>query len=728
MTHRERQLRRRRRRKGLPGALLALVVLGITAAIAGLAVVGYVVAIAASAPDLDELKPQDAGETSVVFAADGSRLGFVQSDIIRTPIESGDIPDTLREATVAIEDERFYEHEGIDYGAIIRAGIKNLSTGDTVQGGSTISQQLVRALYIEDPDESYARKIREAKLASELEDERSKEWILREYLNSVPYGTVNGRTALGIEAASEVFFSEHARDLKLHEAALLAGLPQAPSRYNPLREGGAALGRRNTVLRSMAENGFITTEEAEAASQRPLGLDPNDTYTERREPYFFDYVQDVLIDEYGVEKVRQGGLEIHTTIDPELQEAGRHAIDGRLGYPSDPAAAVVAIDPSNGDIKAMASSGSYDDRTFNLAAQGHRQPGSAFKPMVLTAAVRQGIDPDATTYVSKPLSLDLPEYGHWEVETYSQSYGGAMTLTEGTLESDNTVYAQLILDVGPDKVKETSKLLGIESPLDGLPAEGLGGMRVGVSPLEMARAYATLASGGIRREAQGIERVEFPNGDVDKFGQSEGQRVLSDGEAYEVTKILSENIQSGTGTSANIGCAEGTAGKTGTTDDFRDAWFVGYTPDLATSVWVGYPDAQTSMSSVHGISVAGGTFPAEIWHDFMVVANDECTSFPAPTDPAQLSAFESGYANSGTTTEPTSPAPAPSPSPGQYDPLYYESPPQPAPDPVAPAPAPAPPEPEFPSPGGGGGNSGPGGGGGGGNGELGAGGGGPGPG
>jgi penicillin-binding protein 1A len=650
MTHHQRQTRRRRRRRGLPAALLVVLIVLVTALIGGLSVVAYVATVAGSAPDLDELKARDGGQTSVVYAADGSRLGFVQSEIIRTPVESKDLPRVLREATVATEDERFYEHEGIDYGASVRAGVKNIASGSTVQGGSTITQQLVRNIYLEDKDQTYARKIREAKLAQELETKRSKEWILRGYLNSVPYGTINGRTALGAEAAAQVFFSKHAKNLELHEAALLAGLPQAPSEYDPIRQESAALARRNDVLSDMRANGYISKIEAAKASRKGLGLHLSDRYTERLEPYVFDYVQQTLIDKYGIKTVQRGGLEIHTTIDPELQEQGRAAIASNLPYSTDPSAAVVAIDPANGDIKAMASSGGYDDRSFNLAAQGHRQPGSAFKTMVLTTAIRQGIDPDSTVYESKPLALDLAEYGHWEVSTYSDSYGGSMTLREATLESDNTVYAQLILDVGPQEVTETARLLGIESPLDGLPAEGLGGLRVGVSPLEMARAYATLASGGIRHDAQAIERVEFPNGKVDRFDNSEGERVLTDGEAYEVTQILQENVTSGTGTSANIGC-EATAGKTGTTDDFKDAWFVGYTPNLATSVWVGYPDAQTPMTSVHGISVAGGTFPAQIWHDFMIVANGECGSFPPPTEPASLSPGTGTYVASSSDSE-----------------------------------------------------------------------------
>ena len=239
----------------------------------------------------------------------------------------------------------------------------------------------------------------------------------------------------------------------------------------------------------------------------------------------------------------------------------------------------------------MASSGTYRDRRFNLAAQGHRQPGSAFKTMVLTAAIRSGINPNSTTYTSKPLNLNVPGYGPWQVKTFSNTYGGTMNLVRATLSSDNSVYAQLAIDVGPKKVCETAKLLGIETKLDCYPAEALGGLRLGVTPLEMANAYATLAAGGVRHKPTGIRKVEFPDGKSEDLGNSKGKRVLSDGQAYEVTKILKQNVSGGgTGGRAQFGCPA--AGKTGTTDSSKDAWFVGYTPDLATSVWVGLPQRQ----------------------------------------------------------------------------------------------------------------------------------------
>ena len=287
MTYRQRKQRRRRSTRGKP-VFVGFAVVGTIVAIAALSVVGYVIAVAATAPALDTLKPNDKGENSVIYAANGALLGYVKSDEIRTPIAWDEMPEDLRNATVAIEDENFYEHGGVDFGAIIRAGIKNLESGKSLQGGSTITQQLVRALYIKDPERNIQRKIREAKLASELEEERSKRWILESYLNDVPYGTVGGRTAIGVEAAAETFFDEHAAELSLAEAATLAGLPQAPSQYNPFTNPRAALERRNEVLKQMQENGYITVAERDEALAAPLEPKQGTRYTRRREPYLFD--------------------------------------------------------------------------------------------------------------------------------------------------------------------------------------------------------------------------------------------------------------------------------------------------------------------------------------------------------------------------------------------------------------------------------------------------------
>jgi penicillin-binding protein 1A len=400
----------------------------------------------------------------------------------------------------------------------------------------------------------------------------------------------------------------------------------------------------------LADQGYVSDEEAAATKAMPLGTNPGDQYSTIREPYFFDFVEQQLIERYGVNTVRQGGLKVYTTVYPELQEAAREAIEGNLYYSSDPSAAVVSIDPRTGFVRAMASSGAYQSQQFNLAAQGHRQPGSAFKTFALTTAVRRGVNPDSTYYTSKPLDLNLPEWGHWQVATYGESYAGTISLHEATLASDNTVYAQLALDLGPESVADTAHDMGIETNLDGIPAETLGGLRLGVSPLEMAAAYGTLASYGIHNEPIAIRKVAFPDGHVDQTDNPRRDRVFQDGVAYEVTNILEDNVDGGTGTAAQTDCSY-EAGKTGTTDDFNDAMFIGYTPQLSTAVWVGYPNELRSMTSVHGISVAGGTFPAQIWHDYMQVAlhhpeitqGDFCPSFPEPRDPVEWIPFHGTY-------------------------------------------------------------------------------------
>jgi penicillin-binding protein 1A len=622
------------------GVLVAAIVIPV----AGVGV--WVLSVRADTPPLDQLKPVKEGANSVVFAADGDRLGFIQSDTIRHPVSAKKIPQVLDYATVAIEDEHFYEHGGIDYGAIVRAGWEDLKAGAAVQGGSTITQQLVRNLYIADPEETIERKIREATWAEEYEREYSKRQILTKYLNTASYGTTDGRTAVGVQAAAETYFSKPVSRLDLPEAALIAGLPQAPSEYNPFLNPTGALGRRNDVLQAMAKQGYITQSMYEDALQAGLGLDRGHKYETIREPYFFDYVTQELIDKYGVNTVRNGGLKVHTTIDPTLQAAAHRAIANHWNDPSGPASALVSIDPSNGHIVAMASSGSFQTSQFNLAAQGHRQAGSSFKPFVLTAAVRQGMDPDTTYYSGKaPVTLTLDDgITTWTVNN-AEGSGGTMSVRDATVHSVNAIFAQLDLDVGPEEVRQTAYDMGITTHLDGFPAEGIGGLRIGVTPLEMANAYATLADGGIRNTATAISEVEFPNGDTDVPGDEERTRAFSDGIAYEVTDVLKGVITSGTGTAASIGCA-GQAGKTGTTDDYTDAWFVGYTPRFSTAVWVGHPNARTSM----GAGAYGGTYAAPVWHDFMLAAQGaDCPDFPAPENPVEFSTWTGSH----TVTEPS---------------------------------------------------------------------------
>jgi penicillin-binding protein 1A len=633
--------RRRQRRRGGAGSKVLFVVAGafVVIGLGAIAVASWVLDVAAEAPSLASCKKVRGGGNTALFAGDGSRLGFVDSDEARQPVAIGRVPKRLRLATVAIEDERFYEHGGIDFEGIARAALKDIEAGEAVEGGSTITQQLVRKLCIPNPRRTIERKIEEAKLAIEYAERHPRREILEQYLNTASYGTVEGATAVGVQAASKIYFSRPVWRLNLVQAALLAGLPQAPTDYNPILHPGRARERRNAVLAQMASQGYVSRERARAARRRGLGLDASNSYFAHREPYFFDYVEGELLDRYGVDAVRNGGLRVHTTIDPRLQEVAEGAMRSALPYSTDPSSALVSIDPRNGHVETMASSSEYGASKFNLAAQGRRQPGSTFKAFVLMTAIKQGVDPYATYYTSKPLDLDLARWGHWEVHTADEGYLGNVNLQQATVASDNTVFAQLDLDLGPKRVAETARSLGIVSPLDGLPAEGIGGLRVGVSPLEMASAYATLAAGGVRRDPVAIRRVVFPGGRVERPKRERPRRVVSEAAAYEVTRLLHDNITEGTGTAAYTGCA-GQAGKTGTTDRQTDAWFAGYQPNLATAVWVGYPESNAvEMTSVHGITVYGGTFPADIWHALYAEGEVPCEEFPKPEGSIDLAPF-----------------------------------------------------------------------------------------
>jgi penicillin-binding protein 1A len=653
MPRLERQ-RRRRRNKGGPARplLLAFGVLTLFAAIAVMGAIGWVVSVANSGPSLSTIKPQDQGAASVIYSADGHRLGFVNTDILRTPVTGGQIPQIVRDATVAIEDRRFFDHKGVDFEGVVRAAVKNLESKNDVQGGSTLTMQLIRNLYTKDTVrtgiEGYKRKIREAKLAEELENKhpgrRGKRWILDQYLNNVPYGTVGGQTAVGIQAAARIFYDKPAADLTLAQAALLAGLPQAPSLYNPFFDATRARARRDDVLRRMAEQGYITQAAAAKAIAQKLGVKRNGYYSKKRESAFFDYVRDQLIAEYGVKKVRAGGMHIYTTLDLKMQQAARKALTDNLGG-QDRSGAIVSVDPSNGDIKAMTSTASYGQFKFNLASQGHYAAGSTFKVMVLMTALRQGVNPDTTTYTSMPLKFNDPKWGPIDVHTYSGSYIGRANLVKATLQSDNSIYEQLDLDLGPENVKKTAEDMGIKTPVDALPAAGLGGLTKGVTPLEMANAYATIASGGWRNRVSAVRKVCFPKqlGGYDCHKEKvHRHRAFEDGITAKATDILEKNVQAGTGTKAQIGCPA--AGKTGTVDNFTDAWFVGFTPRLATSVWVGHATDRRTL----GAGAAGGEVAAPIWGQYMKTAKGKfCGAFQQPKHPFVSTPFFGTYSTTG---------------------------------------------------------------------------------
>jgi penicillin-binding protein 1A len=631
---RRRRRAARRRRRSAVAALAAVLVLVVLAAAAA---AGGVFAFGASC-DLASLRPVSIGANSFVYAADGSLLGSIPAERNREPVSLDRMSPWVPKATIAIEDRRFYDHGGLDAEGIARALWENVKARDIVQGGSTITQQLVRNLYIS-REQTVRRKLKEACLAVKLNRAWSKERILTTYLNQVYYGNA----AYGIEAAAQTYFSKPARDLALAEAALLAGLTQAPSAFDPLTEPQRSLARRNQVLAAMRDAGTITPAAYRAAlAQRSLGLRPGRLYTDIREPYFFGFVRDRLIAEYGAETVRSGGLRVYTTIDPRLQRIARQAIRETLYDPGDPASALISINPANGAIRAMAAVVPGRPRNeFNLLSQARRQPGSTFKTFVLSAAVEQGINPETSYYVSAPFTYrpvadgTCDDGSWWCVKTYDSSYYGWSSIARATIRSDNAVYAQLTLDVTPEKVAEIARRMGVRSPLDVagryVPSMGLGS--IAVSPLDLASAYATLAAGGIHSEPMAIRRVVLANGKVDTragWGTPKRRRVLSDGVAYTVTRILEDNVQYGTGTRAYFG--RPAAGKTGTTDRNADAWFAGYTPDLTTAVWVGYTRGEIPMENVHGIAVSGGSFPATIWRLYMerALAARPAASFREP--------------------------------------------------------------------------------------------------
>ncbi|HXL43707.1 MAG TPA: PBP1A family penicillin-binding protein [Gaiellaceae bacterium] len=642
-NHRRRRRQRRRRDKIVARRFAIFVTLAV--------ICGSIAAVVAAAftsangvlnnCDLASLKPVSIGQNSFVYAADGSLLGAIPAERNRQPVTLDGMSKWVREATVAVEDRRFYEHGGLDYEGIVRAAVKNLESGHVVQGGSTITQQLVRNLYIGN-ERSLERKIKEACLARKVEKGHTKDWILTSYLNQVYFGN----HAYGVEAAAQTYFSKPAKDLDLVEAALIAGMPQAPSQYDPFQRPNEAVRRRNEVLGAMLSAHYIDRAQHDEAVASPLELTRGHIYTRIREPFFFSYVREELIAKYGANTVRGGGLKVFTTIVPRFQKLAARAIKQTLYYPNDPAAAIVSINPKNGAIRAMTAVIPGKKRTqFNLAAQGRRQAGSSFKPFVLTEAIREGINPDSTMYLSAPFHWQPDPYSEpWDVSTYGGDYSGPSTITQATLRSDNTVYARLTLDVGPEKVVQVAHKMGIKTKLEPVASVGLGSNSVGV--LEMAVAYATIAARGVRAEPMAIRKVVLPNGKIDAgagWGHPERKRVLSDGVAYQVARILKMNIQSGTGTGANPGFVAG--GKTGTTEDWGDAWFAGITTTASTVVWVGYPNAKIPMTAVHGIRVVGGTFPATIWRLFMVPAFGQHPprDWPLPRNPVVWIPFHGQY-------------------------------------------------------------------------------------
>jgi penicillin-binding protein 1A len=648
MSRQARQRRHRHNRAGPTRILLvgggvfaAALVLGAIAAVA------YVLSVAQSAPAISSLRPLVGGGSSQVFAADGTRLGFIQSDQLRSPVSWSEIPTSLKDATIAIEDQRFYKNNGVDLTGIFRSAVKDITHGAALQGGSTITMQLVRNLYLGGDQHTLRQKIIEAKLAIDYAKLHSKHSILTSYLNSVPYGTLGGQTAIGVQAAARIFFDKPASQLDLEQAALLAGLPQAPSQYNPFLDSSAARLRRNEVLTKMAELNYISGAQAAAAKAAPLEVKRGHYYSQRSEPFFFEYVREQLVHRYGKKMVEQGGLKVYTTINLSMQRKARKAIAEVLNQPEDPASAIVTINPANGEIDAMAESEDYKQSQYNLAADGHRQAGSTFKAIDLADALSRGIDPNSTIYVSKTLPAGwLPNYPTYTVKTFGGEQSGPINLVQATLKSDNTVYAQLAADLGEETITQMAYKMGVVTHLNSYASEALGSREV--TPLEMANVYATLADGGYRNKPIAIKKVVFADGHVDSsWGQPHRVKVLSEGVVAEETNILHQNVLGGTAVNSVINCP--TAAKTGTTSEFVDAWLDGYTPKYSTVVWMGYPTKRISMTSVHGQLQQGGALPSVIWKTYMsaVTEHEPCAEFPTPKEPISYQAFFGKFASTG---------------------------------------------------------------------------------
>ena len=569
-------------------------------------------------------------QTTMLTDATGARLGELHGTENRVPVTLDKVPKSLQDAVLAAEDRHFFRHSGVDPIGIVRATWADIR-GRPLQGGSTITQQYVKNTYV-GSDRTLVRKLREAVLAVKLERKYGKREILERYLNTIYLG----RGAYGMQAAADAYFGKDVGALSITESAYLAGLIRKP-------DAGAtdeAVVRRNLVLGSMDRMGAITTRQREAAERVPEVLVPfrsRDATVSRvgaGTEYFVEYVRQRLLQHYDERTILKGGLRVQTTLDLRAQTAAYEAVRGVLDRPNDPDAALVAIDDA-GRVVAMVGGRDWAKSKVNLAVGtqggGHgRQGGSAFKPLVLAATVKEGYSVESS--FSGPPQITIPHADNgkdWQVENFEDESFGPINLLDATAHSVNTVYAQLVVALGPQKVVDMAHELGIESELKPVPSIALGTQDVSV--LEMASAYSTLARGGFRVEPEVIMKVSTADGNVIQENRPRRTRVLDRDQADTVTYALQRVVNGGTGTGAKFG--KPVAGKTGTSEDYGDAWFVGYTPRLTAAVWMGYPEGQAhAMVDVHGRKVNGGSFPATIFSRFMSRAtrNHEATPFQSP--------------------------------------------------------------------------------------------------
>jgi penicillin-binding protein 1A len=647
---------------------LALVVIGLSVLALISTVFGMLMAVASDLPSLDNEAQYRAARNSVLYPRGPdcpkldpgkcTQIGKLTGNLNRILVSEGQISPNLKNAVIAIEDRRFYSHHGVDYTGIARALSQDVLRRKAAQGGSTITQQFVKNALSAQNDRSVFQKLREAALAYHLERKWSKEKILTQYLNTVYFG--NG--AYGVEAAARTYFGDsggqtqplttsttagvtaapppvseedkpdpNRRDAEVlspADAALLAGMISSPSMYDPLQHPVAARERRDLVLSHMLDQKMITHAEYEEALKQavPSRDQVSPPHVDSEYPYFTSWVEGQLLDQFPAPLVYSGGLDIQTTLDPELQAAAEQAIRGRLAGIG-PSASLVAIDNKTGQVRAMVGGTDFDTRPFNLATNGHRQPGSSIKPFILVRALADGVDPNST-WVSGPKVLHARngrgQLVNFPVSNYNDSYLGTASLWSATTNSDNSVFAELGLKTGTKRIARLAEKMGIRTKLSTNPSMTLGGLKEGVTPLEMAYAYSTIANDGVRMTSSlapdkfsPIGFSEVKGGRLDKVNEVKPVRVFSKQTGDLAKSMLHLVVTSGTGKAAQVG-DEYIWGKTGTTENYGDAWFVGGNDDLTIAVWVGYADKVQSMETEHaGSPVAGGTFPAEIFHDFM---------------------------------------------------------------------------------------------------------------
>jgi penicillin-binding protein 1A len=606
-------------------------------------VFGMMMAVASDLPDLENRKEYQDAKNSVLVDSQNREIGVLTNNQSRVLVSYEDIPRNMRNAIIAIEDRRFYENSGVDVRGIARAFTQDILQRKAVQGGSTIAQQFVKNALQAQADRTVFQKLREAALAYHLTRKWPKSKILTQYLNSIYFG--NG--AYGVESAARTYFgnqpdhqgcgSPHnlcVRQLKPEEAALLAGVVANPSAYDPVAHPEAAERRRNLVLKDMLDQGLLPRLEYYTAIREalPAAVDIKPPTASSKAPYFTTWVRQQLVDKFGARRAFEGGLKIKTTLDLDLQDAAEDAVKKYLPDSTWPSAALVAIDNQTGEVRAMVGGRDYAKRPFNLATQGQRQPGSSIKPFILAEALKKYSA--GSVWPSRKRVFTVPGTKGKElfpVKNFENKYAGSQTLAGGLTYSDNSVYAAVGISVGPKKIANLAERMGIRTPVSSNYAMTLGGLKEGVTPLDMAHAYETLIAGGRRvygtlgagnEGPVGIKEVLGPNDKVIKANKTRARRVLPPRIANETVNIMTTVVSQGTGRRAALGPGKFAAGKTGTTENSGDAWFVGFNERWTVAVWVGYADRLKPMlTEFAGQPVEGGTYPALIWHDFMVAAN-----------------------------------------------------------------------------------------------------------